>query len=255
MITVKQLVIRLLPNRIQLLYERLKFRLKILRMQRRNRRLPIKEVFTRIYRDGEWGPAQHGFCSGGGSTDAHAVSYGNAIANFIRDRNISSVLDLGCGDFAIGRRIQMEGVRYIGVDIVDALVSRNQETCGGPNTEFRCLDIITDELPNAQLCLIRQVLQHLSNAQIMAIVKKLTMYKYFIVTEHYPALSVKYVPNRDKPHGGDTRIIKDSAVYLDLPPFSMSGLEKILEVPAGVNLRHEGETIVSYLGSNASIEP
>ena len=100
-------------------------------------------------------------------------------------------------------------------------------------------------LPDAELCLVRQVFQHLSNDQIRSIIDKLRKYKYVIVTEHYPAPDRLRVPNLDKPHGADIRLYDSSAVYLDQPPFNAS-VDLLLEVPADPVVCI-GETIRSFL--------
>jgi SAM-dependent methyltransferase len=209
-------------------------------LRQSNQRKSAKEVFTRIYEENKWGGIKGQYCSGSGSTGGHASLYGEMVRLFIKDKTIHSVLDLGCGDFAVGAKIQMEGVRYFGIDIVDGLIVRNQREFGSAEVSFHCLDIVLDELPDADLCLIRQVLQHLSNAQIMEILHKIKKYKYVLVTEHYPSPFVKAIPNKDKPHGADIRIYDDSAVYLDLPPFNLKIAAVILDTDAGNSLAKDG---------------
>jgi hypothetical protein len=51
-----------------------------------------------------------------------------------------------------------------------------------------------------------------------------------MVTEHYPPPSANFVPNKDKPHGADTRVYDNSAVCLDQPPFNVRDARLILEV-------------------------
>jgi hypothetical protein len=88
---------------------------------------------------------------------------------------------------------------------------------------------VSDELPEADLCLVRQVLQHLSNAEILHIVPKLSKYRYAIVTEHvYVGRGLR--PNVDKPHGPGTRIPRRSGVFLECPPFR-SNTTTLLEIP------------------------
>lgn len=222
----------------------------IARQRQVNQSRPIKDVFDEIYQRNQWGGTPGDLSSGTGSTEAMADIYAQTIRDFIHKRQIKQVLDLGCGDFRVGRKLQMDGVQYTGVDIVDSVVRRNQQEYGTENTSFLCMDILTDELPDAELCLIRQVIQHLSNAEIMTIVEKAIRsgkYKYVIVTEYYPAPNVKSAPNLDKPHGPDTRIVDDSAVYLDRPPFNVPNLQMILEVDVPDFLVHEGEKIRSFL--------
>ena len=222
-------------------------RLRLLRLRKANRDRLVADVFADIYKNGEWGGQFGQFCSGSGSNEYHASRYADVIRAVIRDKKIRSVVDLGCGDFTVGAKLQMEGVRYTGVDIVCDLIRLNQEKFGSANVSFQCADIITEDLPAGDLCLIRQVLQHLSNAEILSILKNVRKYEYVIITEHYPAPFVRYLPNLDKPHGPDTRIYDNSAVYLDQPPFNVSNLATIFEDDAQSCLVNPGEKIRSFL--------
>ena len=225
-------------------------RLRRERLRARNRQLSVKEVFTRIYRDNEWHGAAGEFDSGYGSQSDIAAPYCAAVREFIAERGIKSVLDLGCGDFRVGAGLQTAGAQYVGVDIVEELVAQNQARYGNENVSFRCLDLIADELPDADICLVRQVLQHLSNAQIASVLTKLKKYRYVLITEHYPAPHLAIAPNLDKPHGSDTRTFDNSGVYLDAPPFNLDGLSLFLEVMATKWLVAPEERIVTFLLEN-----
>lgn len=246
-VLMKRAVANLLPRRVVRLVDRA----RVWVMRRRNAALPTRDVFTRIYEANRWGGEGGDFFSGSGSTKDFAEQYAAAVKTLIREEGIARVVDLGCGDFTVGEKLQMEGVEYVGVDIVERLVEHLREQYATPQTSFRCLDITKDELPDGDLCLIRQVLQHLSNDQIAAILRQVRKYRYVLVTEHYPAPSVAVVPNRDKVHGGDTRTYDHSAVFLDRPPFGVKGLRKVLELPARDWLVTEGETITTYLFENS----
>jgi len=106
--------------------------------------------------------------------------------------------------------------------------------------KFISLDIVEDDLPDGDICFLRQVLQHLSNAQISKILPKLKMYNVCFVTEHYPTDNPAIVPNKDIVHGGGIRPYENSGVYLDESPFNVprACMELILEVP-GVGLPKE----------------
>jgi hypothetical protein len=94
------------------------------------------------------------------------------------------------------------------------------------------------------------VLQHLSNEEIGILLGKLHKYPYLLVTEHYPSPALASTENADKPHGGDTRIIDNSAVYLDRPPYNLANVEEFLTVDAGQYLVAAGETIKTWLVTN-----
>ena len=207
-----------------------------------NRMRTPEQVFSRIYQAGTWGRSSEKYCSGTGSSQMHVDSYVRALAGYIQRHNIRRVVDLGCGDFVIGKRIAGLGVHYTGVDVVADLVSHHNREFATDSVHFEHRDIINDALPVGELCMIRQVLQHLSNSQIRRILAKLHDYQHVIVTEHYPAPAIGVVGNRDKPHGHDTRVEMDSGVFLDQPPFNMQVLEVLLESET-VPLKRSGELL------------
>ena len=93
---------------------------------------------------------------------------------------------------------------------VEDLIERNKEKFKDEEVEFRCLNIAVDELPSGDCVLIRQVLQHLSNAEVDSILNKLSDYKYIIITEHVPIGD--FDPNVDIISGQGTRLKKKSGL-------------------------------------------
>jgi hypothetical protein len=73
------------------------------------------------------------------------------------------------------------------------------------------------------------VLQHLSNAEISRVLGNCRHYSLILVTEHLP-IGCDIIPNKDKPHGPDTRLCDASGVFLGEPPFSLA-IEIMLELP------------------------
>jgi hypothetical protein len=105
---------------------------------------------------------------------------------------------------------------------------------GTATTEFVHLDIVRDPLPDADVCFVRQVMQHLSNAQISRVIGALEKYRWVFITEHYPSDNDAIIPNVDKPHGSDIRLHDNSGVFLTAPPFEVpaQALTLVLEYPA-----------------------
>jgi SAM-dependent methyltransferase len=189
----------------------------------RNAHKTSEEVFNRIYGNNVWGGAKGEFYSGPGSHIPEAsLAYVRTIRELALKEGFDNrkFVDLGCGDFSIGRQIAKFSSHYIGVDIVQGLVSHNQELFGNNMIAFTHRDIVTDPIPEGDVCLIRQVLQHLSNEQISSILVKLHRFKWVIITEHHPRKS-DFVPNRNKIQGGSIRLIHGSGVVLTAPPFSL----------------------------------
>jgi hypothetical protein len=89
------------------------------------------------------------------------------------------------------------------------------------------------------VCLIREVLQHLSNAQILKVLPKLQAYRWVLVTERHMGAT----PNVDQSHGAPTRV--GSGVYLEQKPFSIPN-EKLRLVAEIDPIADEG-TLRTYL--------
>ena len=141
--------------------------------------------------------------------------------------NKPNVVDLGCGDFVIGSKIRRLCNNYIAIDIFDQLIDYNKKKYKELNVDFRVLDITSDELPSADICFVRQVLQHLSNQSILQFLEAIkNKYKYLIITEHLPSSNF-FKANLDKPTGPDTRLFDKSGVILTKPPFNLKVIEDI----------------------------
>jgi SAM-dependent methyltransferase len=225
---------RAIPWPLRRFSRRLRRRFRALLAGRRS----ATEVFTRIYAENAWGadrpPPDPGYpyYSGPGSDDALAAPYVTCVNRFVDAHGIRAIVDLGCGDFRIGRRLARPGIAYVGVDLVASLIDANRERFASDSVEFVCRDIVTEDIPDGELCLLREVLQHLSNAQIAAIVPKLRRFRWVILTENHPGPLGSFVPNRDKPAGADTRVLWNSGVDLGAPPFDLGRMELLLSVPA-----------------------
>ncbi|WP_248724202.1 bifunctional 2-polyprenyl-6-hydroxyphenol methylase/3-demethylubiquinol 3-O-methyltransferase UbiG [Seonamhaeicola sp. ML3] len=174
---------------------------------------------SQIYEKHLWGGKDHDFYSGYGSHDSAIVEpYVNKVSEFLKSFDTPlTVCDLGCGDFNVGHRLIKYSKKYIAIDIVDSLVTRNKQLFNNPKLEFLCLDISKDNLPEADCIILRQVLQHLSNNEIHKIVKKLKTYKYVIVTEHIP--NETFIPNKDIISGQGIRLKQNSGINLTEAPF------------------------------------
>jgi len=227
---------------------------KIARLRARNAGRSVRELFEEIYSANKWGGLEGALCSGSGSTDEHARPYATAVGRFIAEQGIRHVVDLGCGDFTVGARLLAAGLaelRYTGIDVVAEVIRRNTEKFGSDQVAFECRDIVEDQLPQGELCLVRQVFQHLSNGQILRVLPKLRQYPSILVTEHYPAISVRSTPNVDKPCGEDTRVLDHSGVYLDSPPFNFGSPQLLLDVPAQHCVVGPGERLRTFLFRNS----
>ncbi len=181
---------------------------------------PTKEAMEQVYDMKLWGGSTFDFYSGAGSHLPEIVQpYTDALVAFLKSFNSPlTVCDLGCGDFNVGKQLVEHTKKYIAVDIVKSLIDRNKENFKESNLEFQCMDITIDELPAGDCAVLRQVLQHLSNAEVQHILDKITAFKYVVVTEHVP--EGDFVPNKDIISGQGIRLKKQSGLNILAVPFN-----------------------------------
>ena len=255
----KSLLKKFLPKKVLDGYRRVRRSMET----KRNRRISTEEVFTAIYQNNKWGGEKGELCSGSGTTDERVVAAYVELISALSDIDGflgTEFVDLGCGDFRVGSRLLPFCSRYTGVDIVKPVIERNQTVYGDEKTRFVHLNIVEDDLPDGDVCFVRQVLQHLSNEQILRILPKLEKYRWVFLTEHYPDNNIEVVPNLDKTQGHDIRLYDDSGVYLTEPPFSLPAdcIEEVLEVRSGDGGNHSPEGIIRtfrYIPARSAMHP
>lgn len=234
---------RFVPAPLKGPYRRLKSALNNAEFGRRN-----TEIFDEIYRRQCWGSPHHdtGLYSGPGTYDPAVPEYLDYLLTFIREYKIRSIVEIGCGDFAIGRCYADKVNSYVGVDASSLVVERNRESYETRGISFVHGDGGELEIAAADLCIIRQVLQHLDNDSIESILRRTAVHRYVLVTEHLPAPGQLESPNLNKRSGPDTRLIFGSGVYVELPPFNRKG-ETVLNLPVEVAQAHPGEVMRTTL--------
>ena len=207
---------------------------------------PTKDAMTQVYKMKLWGGDTSEFYSGEGSHNPEITEpYLKVITSFLSGFECPlSVCDLGCGDFNVGKNLVTHTKNYVAVDIVPDLIKRNTEKFKFPNLKFQCLDISEDALPSGNCAILRQVLQHLSNAEVLKISEKLHAYQYVILTEHLP--NTDFIPNKDIISGQGIRLKKQSGINLLLPPFNMKVKEAINVLSIPVNHGQEKMLTTRY---------
>jgi SAM-dependent methyltransferase len=201
------------------------------RIRQQYGRLSVAEAFIQTYDKKLWGNTQgEEYFSGLGSLDEFVTPYTGWLTRFIAERKINTIVDLGCGDFRVGRSIcSAVSVNYVGVDIVPDLIAHNKLRFENERVSFICANIIEDDLPNGDLCLIRQVFQHLSNKQISRVLANCAKFPCLVVTEDvYNGPGMR--ANLDISHGPDNRLFRRSGIFLDHAPFGMR-TQNVLEIP------------------------
>jgi hypothetical protein len=83
------------------------------------------------------------------------------------------MLDIPCGDFAWMRHVDIGAAKYIGADIIRELILSHERLHTTNNRRFAVLDIVADELPQADLILCRDCLVHFSYRLIRKAVRNI----------------------------------------------------------------------------------
>lgn len=156
----------------------------------------VEKTFSDIYKHKKWHQG-----SGSGSQPETTILYREFVHKFLGKNKIKRVIDLGCGDWAFSRLINWSELDYyIGIDIVDSVIEKNNLLFANSTIKFMCLNIIESEWPDADLLILKDVLQHLSNKNIEIVLEKAKKYKYLLITNEW----VKDCKNNDI-QDGDVR--------------------------------------------------
>lgn len=141
----------------------------------------LRHRFTKIYRANVWEGEESR--SGGGSDFEQTTVIRAEIPTLIERLEIKSILDAPCGDFNWMKDVNLN-VDYIGVDIVNDIITANAERYGNSRRKFYSLDIITDALPPTDLIICRDCLVHLTFRQAMSALRnfKKSGAKYLLTT-------------------------------------------------------------------------
>lgn len=140
-----------------------------------------KAVFEAIYERRVWGGG-----SGAGSHPKHTCLYAAYVQHLLERLPVRSILDVGCGDWQLTRHLDFGGRTYLGMDVVSSVVERNNAEFGSATVRFEQTDATAlAALPEHDLLLCKDVLQHLSNRQVSAFLKLLRPEAAVLITNDY----------------------------------------------------------------------
>lgn len=215
-----------------------------------NRNRSNKDIFSKIYDTNQWGgEGAKNFYSGEGTYFKDVQVYIDAVSDFIKENNIKTVCEIGCGDFNVsGELLKRIDVNYTGLDVVPSLIDHLNNNYQSKNINFLCVDASSTQakIPTVDLCIIRQVLQHLSNESILKILENTKHIPNLLITEHLPVNPGEI--NGDKVTNGYIRLQNKipSGVYLEQAPFSKTIKKELLNLRLD-DKNHLGELIDAQL--------
>jgi len=177
-----------------------------------------RQIFCDIYNQKAWGDGES--ASGPGSAVERASLFRPELEALIRKHGVRSLLDAPCGDFNWLPHFDLQLERYIGIDIVPALIARNRAGYATGNRTFLVRDMVANRLPKVDLILCRDGLVHLSNREIWQTLRNFQRSgATWLLTNTF----VEHHDNQDIPTGGW------QPLNLQNRPFSLPAPEEILD--------------------------
>ena len=128
------------------------------------------DVFREAFQSNLWGGDSR---SGPGSSGEQTARVESALPAICERLGVRRFLDVPCGDFSWMSRVDLGGASYVGGDLLPEIVAQNRERYSQPDRTFVHLDVITSDLPAADLLLCRDCLVHLSNADALAALRNI----------------------------------------------------------------------------------
>lgn len=209
-------------------------RIRASRRVRAFRGSTVEETFDRIYREGHWDRGDGGV-SGSGSYGTWCERYVELVSSFIGEQEIRSITDIGCGDFHVGGKLCGLVGDYVALDVSREIIERNKRRFSTlANVRFVQSNACEESIPSADLVTVRQVLQHLTNAQIEQVLSNIegSGARFAIIAEHGVVGPRATTPNHDMPNqSADIRAMFGSAVDPTAPPFSRP-MVRLATIPA-----------------------
>lgn len=189
----------------------------------------LEQVFDDIYRSAKWGNADGGSTSGSGSLMQTTVVYRTFLQRFMKDNQVRSVVDAGCGDWEFSSAIDWTGIDYKGFDIVPSVIAEDKKKYEKTNVHFFVADIVESDLPPADLLIVKHVLQHLPTTAVQRFLGQIPKYRHALIVDSVNPTTLSST-NWD--------IAPGAFRYLDVtaPPFLVRGV-KVLTYWDGAHMQ------------------
>lgn len=170
--------------------------------------------------------------SGDGSTKAYTKKLRTELAGLLYKYNVQTFLDAPCGDWNWMQLVDLQGVSYIGMDIVEEIVDENTAQFSAPNVKFMLGDITATPLPQADMIMVRDCLFHLKHFFA------LEFFKNFYASGIPLLLTTSYVSGENKEVAQNGMF---SPINLQAAPFRFpEPMEFIDDTPDTGNYRQRG---------------
>lgn len=192
-----------------------------------------KEIFSYVYKKNIWGDDES--VSGSGSNKEQTREIVKKLPVLFRKYKIKSILDIPCGDFYWMRDVDLNGISYIGGDVVDELIAETKAKYETDGISFEVLDVIKDDLPKSDIVFVRDCFVHFSFEQIKEAIEniKRSGSKYLLTTSF-----VDHKENKDIIMGEWRRL------NLETKPFNLKAIYRINEKCTQGNGRARDKSLI-----------
>lgn len=123
-----------------------------------------EKTFTDIFKKNCWDDSYSR--SGPGSNLTSTKIIREELPGIIKKLNTGSILDIPCGDFFWQKETNLGLDVYIGADIVEEIIEKNNRDYRNTKYKFVKLDLIKDCLPKVDVIFCRDCMVHFSNRDI-----------------------------------------------------------------------------------------
>ena len=180
----------------------------------------LSSRFSRIYEQHAWSGGGAETRSGAGSTIVATEQIRSQLPRLLREYQATGLMDIGCGDFNWMKEVELP-VPYLGLDIVDSMISSNSAKYGTNAIRFACLDATREPLPAGyDFAICREVLFHLSFRDCKRLLRNVlsSEARFLMLTT-----SRKIATNKDIVSGGFRNL------NLEAPPFNFPKPQEFVE--------------------------
>jgi glutaredoxin-related protein len=156
------------------------------------------KFFTDVYKNNLWGGRDSK--SGTGSEGNFAEEKIILIQDIIKEYNIQSIIDIGCGDLNWMKIIlEKTKINYTGIDLVESLLNDNKKKA--PEHCFEILDF--NKIYKADLLIIFDVFGHQLHNEVIEMINYINKLdvKYVLVTNRINNETLYYNINKSRHEG------------------------------------------------------
>jgi hypothetical protein len=137
------------------------------------RETALPDVFSAIYRSDAWvESAEQESLSGRGSSREATRLIVEELSRLLSDLNCRRLIDIGCGDFN-WMQFVTGSWEYIGLDVVQHIIEQNKALYETSTRRFCVLDATAEAIPDGDVVICREVLFHLSFADIRKLINNI----------------------------------------------------------------------------------